>query len=123
MTREELMSRLPESLKDKADCFDHKEANKLPPHRRDDHKIRPVPGATPPAKKVYGMFRDRAALVKAYVDEMLGEGYVRTSSSDYATPVLVVKKPGGGLRVCVDYRALNALTIKDRNSPPLIQET
>ena len=123
MTRQELIDRLPESLKDKADCFDHKEANKLPPHRKGDHKIRLVPDATPPAKKVYGMSRDQASVVKGYVDEMLAKGYIRPSTSDYAAPVLVVKKPGGGLRVCVDYRALNALTIKDRNSPPLIRET
>ena len=123
MSKEELLARLPDVLKDQVDCFDHKEANKLPPHRKEDHKIRLVPGATPPAKKTYGLSRDQAAVVKAYVDEMLGKGYIRPSSSDYAAPVLVVKKPGGGLRVCIDYRALNALTIKDRNSPPLIRET
>jgi hypothetical protein len=54
---------------------------------------------------------------------MYSNGFVRPSKSAWAAPVIVVKKPGGGLRVCVDYRGLNALTIKNRNAPPLIQET
>ena len=61
--------------------------------------------------------------MKEYIDEMLGKGFIRPSKSPYAAPVLIVKKPEGGLRVYVDYRALNALTIKNRNTPPLIQET
>ena len=54
---------------------------------------------------------------------MLGKGYIRPSSSPYAAPVLIVKKLDGGLRVYIDYRALNALTIKNRNAPPLIRDT
>ena len=60
--------------------------------------------------------------MKEYIDEMLGKGFIRPSNSPYAVPVLIVKKPEGGLRVCLDYRALNALTIKNRNTPPLIWE-
>ena len=115
--------RLPDELKDKAICFDAKKANKLPRHHDADHKINLIPEAKPPAKKVYDLARDQAFVVKAYVDEMLEKGFIRRSSSNYAAPVLVVKKPDAGLRVCVDYRALNALTIKDRNCPPLIKET
>ena len=122
MSRKELRARLPEELKDKAECFDAREANKLPPHRSADHKIDLIPGAKPSAKKVYGLSRDQASVVKAYIDDMLEKGFIRPSSSHFAAPVLVVKKPGGGLRVCIDYRALNALTIKDRNCPPLIRD-
>ena len=62
-------------------------------------------------------------VVKKYIKEILGKGYIRESLSLYTVLVLIVKKPDGGLRVCVDYRALNALTIKNRNVPPLIHET
>ncbi|KAK1911178.1 hypothetical protein P3342_011780 [Pyrenophora teres f. teres] len=61
--------------------------------------------------------------VKAYIDEMIGKGFIRLSTSPYASPVLVVKKPSGGLRICVDYRGLNAVTRKNRNAPPAIKET
>lgn len=51
------------------------------------------------------------------------KGFICASTSSAASPVLFVKKPGGGLRFCVDYRKLNAITIKDRYPIPLIQET
>jgi len=61
--------------------------------------------------------------VKKYIDEHLGKGFIRSSSSPAAAPVLLVKKPGGGIRVCIDYRALNQMTIKSRYPIPLIGET
>jgi hypothetical protein len=54
---------------------------------------------------------------------MMGKGFIKPSTSPYASPVLVVKKPGGGLRICVDYRQLNSITKKNRNAPPAIKET
>jgi hypothetical protein len=54
---------------------------------------------------------------------LLDKGFIRASNSPAASPVLFAKKQGGGLRLCVDYRALNALTKKDRYPLPLIQET
>lgn len=53
---------------------------------------------------------------------MLGKGYIRPSTSLYIAPILIVKKPNRGLRICIDYRALNALTIKNRNVSPLIRK-
>src|SRR5436853_1971119 len=54
---------------------------------------------------------------------MLSKGFIRASFLSIAVLVIFVKKPGGGLRFCVDYRALNAITIKNRYPIPLIQET
>ena len=119
----ELKKRIPEQYHPWLDVWNPVEANKLPPHRSVDHTVKLQEGAVPPAKRAYGMSRDQAAVVKAYVDEMLGKGYIRPSTSPYAAPVLIVKKPDGGLRICIDYRALNALTVKNRNAPPLIRET
>ena len=56
--------------------------------------------------------------VKKYIDEHLGKDFIRPSSSSAAAPVLLVRKPGGGLRFCVDYRALNSITIKNRYPIP-----
>jgi hypothetical protein len=58
-----------------------------------------------------------------YLDNNLEKGFIRASSSPVASLVIFVKKPGGGLQFCVDYRGLNALTIKNRYPIPLLQET
>lgn len=62
--------------------------------------------------------------MKKYIDEHLGKGFIRPSSSAAVAPVLLVKKFGGGLRFCVNYRALNAITVKNQYPiPRLIDET
>ncbi len=85
--------------------------------------IRLIDRSTPIVKKAYGLSRKQAAVEKEYIDEMLGKIFIHPSNSPYSAPVLIVKKPEGGLRVCVDYRALNTLIIKNRNIPPFIWET
>ena len=62
-------------------------------------------------------------MLKKYIKENLEKGFIRPSSSPASSPVLFVRKPGGGLRFCVDYRALNDLTIKNRYPIPRIHET
>ena len=57
------------------------------------------------------------------MDENLSKGFIRASSSPAGAPILFVKKPGGGLRLCVEYRGLNEGTIKNRYPLPLIRET
>lgn len=69
------------------------------------------------------MSDDDLKVLRNYLDDNLAEGYIRANLSPAASPVTFVKKPGGGLRFCVDYRDLNALTIKKRYPFPLIQET
>ena len=61
--------------------------------------------------------------MKKYLEENLSKGFIRPSSSSCASPVLFAKKPDGGLRFCVDYRGLNAITKKNRYPLPLINET
>jgi hypothetical protein len=61
--------------------------------------------------------------VKKYIGEHLGKRFIRSSSSPAAAPVLLVKRPGGGIQVCIDYRALNQMMIKSRYPIPLIGET
>lgn len=55
--------------------------------------------------------------------DLLEKGFIRASNSLAALPILFVQKLGGRLRFCVDYRALNALTKKDRYPLPLIEKT
>ena len=58
-----------------------------------------------------------------YLDENLSKGFIRVSHSESAASVLFIKKPEGGLHFCVDYRGLNAVTIKNWYPLPLISET
>jgi hypothetical protein len=69
------------------------------------------------------MSRDELTVLREWLLENLRKGFIQSSSSPAASPVLFIKKPGGGLRFCVDYRALNAITIKDRYPLPLTKET
>ena len=61
--------------------------------------------------------------MKKYIDEHLEKGFIWPSSSAAASLILLVRKPGEGLRFCIDYRALNAVTVKNRFPIPLILET
>jgi hypothetical protein len=72
---------------------------------------------------LYGVSRDELIVLRKYLDDHLKKGFIRQSSSPAASPVLFVKKPGGGLRFCVDYRQLNQITVKNRYPLPLLQET
>ena len=62
-------------------------------------------------------------MAKKYIDEHIRLGKIRPSSSPVASSIVLARKPGEGLRFCVDYRALNAIAIKNRYSIPQIQET
>ena len=103
--------------------FPRKESDKLPEHRSHDHAIVLKEGFQPPNQALYGMSRDEIQELRRYLDENLTKGFIRSSRSHAASPVMFVKKPGGGLRFCVDYRGLNAVTIKNRYPIPLITET
>jgi transposase InsO family protein len=129
LTIEEIKQRLPPRYHDFIDVFNQEEADKLPPHRPGiDHEIpiekdqngneRPLPWGA-----LYGMSREQLLVLRKTLSELLQKGYIRESKSDAAAPVLFVKKPGGGLRFCVDYRGLNAITKKDRYPLPLLRET
>ena len=69
------------------------------------------------------MSRDELLVLRKSLTELLNKKFIRLSKSPAGAPVLFAKKPGGGLRFCVDYRALNAITRKDRYPIPLIRET
>ena len=69
------------------------------------------------------MSKEELLVLRKTLYELLDAGFIRASSTEGGAPVIFVKKPGGGLRFCVDYRALNAITEKDDYPLPLIQDT
>jgi hypothetical protein len=103
--------------------FLKQESDKLPPHRPLDHDLVLEEGKRLPVSPLYGMSQGELQVLRQYLDDNLRKGFIRPSSSPVASPVLFVKKPGGGLRFCVDYRGLNAITVKNRYPLPLIRET
>jgi len=102
--------------------FSKRKADQLPPHRIYDHKIPLEPGKTPPFGPLYNMSRPELEALREWLKENLAKGFIEPSSSPAASPVLFVKK-GEGLRLCIDYRGLNAITVKNRYPLPLFKET
>jgi hypothetical protein len=114
---------LPAEIRHHASVFSPIEAERLPPHRPYDHEIKLQEGKKPPFGPLYSMSRQELEVLNDWIKENQRKGFIRRSSSDSSSPVLFVKKPGGGLRVCVDYRALNEITVKDRYPLPLTKES
>src|SRR5690606_21901102 len=121
---EVLKTKVPSEYHDYLDLFKKKEGDKLPPHRPYvDHKIELVPGGQPTFGPLYNLSETEAKELSEYVKENLMKGFIRSSKSPCAAPILFAKKKDGTLRLCVDYRALNKITVKNRYPLPLIGET
>ncbi|KAF7174555.1 hypothetical protein CNMCM6106_009110 [Aspergillus hiratsukae] len=101
----------------------------LPPHRPGiDHAIELEKDEQGREKAVpwgplYNMTKEELLVLRKTLTDHLEKGWIRVSKSPAGAPVLFVRKPGGGLRFCVDYRKLNEITKKDRTPLPLISET
>lgn len=95
-----------------------------PPERgiEAQHVIRLVDGASPPPPRRYKLSPREKAEVENHVSALLKKGLAQPSTSPYGAPVLFVPKPDGTLRMVIDYRALNRLTVKDSYPIPQISE-
>lgn len=95
----------------------------LPPDRGVNHTI-PIAdsAAEPPFRRPYRMSPSEKEEVQRQVTELLNKGWIQPSTSPYGAPILFVQKPDGSLRMCVDYRALNAITVKNRYPMPRIDD-
>jgi hypothetical protein len=92
----------------------------MPPDRDVEFVIELQPGTAPISKRPYRMPPKELAELKTQLQELLDKGYIRPSSSPWGCPALFVKKKDGSLRMCVDYRPLNAVTIKNKYPLPRI---
>ncbi|WVZ76416.1 LOW QUALITY PROTEIN: hypothetical protein U9M48_024393 [Paspalum notatum var. saurae] len=93
----------------------------LPPDRDVEFKIDLIPGTAPVSWRPYRMAPDELKELKTQLQEQLDKGFIRPSSSPWGCPALFVeKKDQGGKRLCVDYRPLNAITIKNKYPLPHI---
>ncbi|GJY67503.1 putative reverse transcriptase domain-containing protein [Tanacetum coccineum] len=86
----------------------------LPPTRQVEFQINLVPGAAPVARAPYRLAPTELQELSTQLQELSDKGFIRPSSSPWGAPVLFVKKKDGSFRMCIDYRELNKLTVKNR---------
>ncbi|GKA14708.1 putative reverse transcriptase domain-containing protein, partial [Tanacetum coccineum] len=94
----------------------------LPPTRQVEFHIDLVPGAAPVARAPYRLAPSEMKELADQLQELSDKGFIRPSSSPWGAPVLFVKKKDGSLRMCIDYRELNKLTVKNRYPLPRIDD-
>ncbi|GJS80358.1 putative reverse transcriptase domain-containing protein [Tanacetum coccineum] len=94
----------------------------LPPAREIEFGIELIPGAEPISKAPYRMAPVELKELKEQLQEMLENGFIRPSVSPWGAPVLFVKKKDGSMRLCIDYRELNRITIHNRYPLPRIDD-
>ena len=114
---------IPREFKDLIRAFSKANLNKLPPYRPYDYKIKLIKDVPLGYHPLYHQTVEELRTLKDYLIDNLDKGFIEHSSAPFASPILFVKKPSGGLRFCIDYRKLNELTEKDRYPLPLLDET
>ncbi|GJS92510.1 hypothetical protein Tco_0799478 [Tanacetum coccineum] len=94
----------------------------IPPARQVNFRIDLIPGAAPIARTPYQLASSEMKEWSDQLKELSDKGFIRPSSSPWGAPVLFVKKKDGSFRMCIDYRELNKLTVKNRYPLPRIDD-
>ncbi|GJW80484.1 putative reverse transcriptase domain-containing protein, partial [Tanacetum coccineum] len=101
---------------------DREDLSGLPPSREVEFCIDLIPGAVPVAKSPYRLAPTEMQELSNQLKELQEKGFIRPNSSPWGAPVLFVKKKDGSFRMCIDYRELNKLTVKNRYPLPRIDD-
>ena len=94
----------------------------VPPVRDVEFYINLIPGAEPVAQRIYRMAPAELEILYQMIEELRAKGFIRPSASPWGAPLLLVKKKDGSSRLCIDYRSLNAATIKNKYPLPRIDD-
>ena len=94
----------------------------IPPDREIDFQIELALGTEPISKAPYRMAPLELKELKVQMEELVSKGFVRPSTSPWGAPILFVKKKDGSLRLCIDYRELNKVTIRNQYPLPRIDD-
>eukprot|EP00833_Pecoramyces_ruminatium_P014139 jgi/Orpsp1_1/1188171/evm.model.d7180000062949.1 len=117
---DKILKLLPSILQPYKDVFDEVSANMLPPHRQYDCEIKLKPNSILYYGPIYPLTDAESKALKEYIEENLAKGFIRKSKSPAGAPVFFVFKKNGELRMVVDYRKLNEITIRDSYPLPLL---
>ena len=101
--------------------FSKRKADKLPQHHACDYHIE-LCGPVPPVGPIYSWSNEDSEVLKAYIAENVEKGFIVPRTSSTGAPVLFAKKKDGTLRLCVDYRKLNSITMKNKYPIPPMQQ-
>jgi len=113
----------PKEYEDFKDVFEEKLGkDALPEHKPWDHEIPLIPGKEPTYGPLYTLTREEEIELKTYIEKNLAKGFIRESSGPAASPILFVPKKDKTKRLCVDFRKLNEITVKNRYPLPRIDE-
>ena len=85
----------------------------VPPTRNISHPVPLEPGSRPASKPMYRLSPKETLDMEVQIADLLRRGFITPSTSPYGAPVIFVKKKDGSLRLCIDYRALNKITVKN----------
>ncbi|GJZ36993.1 putative reverse transcriptase domain-containing protein [Tanacetum coccineum] len=108
-------------VRDFVDVF-LEDLSRLPPQRQVEFHIDLIPGAMPVAKSPYRLAPSEMQELSGQLQELQDKGFIPPSHSLWGAPVLFVKKKDGSFRMCIDYRELNKLTVKNRYPLPRIDD-
>ena len=113
---------LPPEFRDFIDLISTERSKTLPSRKETDHAIDLLPDTSPPYGPIYPLSRAELKELWEYLQTNLKAGRIRPSKSPAGAPILFVPKKDGGLRLCVDYRGLNRISVKNRYPLPLVSE-
>ena len=109
------------AVKDFLDVFPE-ELPDIPPEREVDLSIKILPRIAPTSRAPYRMAPTELKELKIQLQELLDKGFIRHSVSPWSAPVLFVKKKDDTLRMCIDYRQINTVTVKNKYPLPRIED-
>ena len=95
--------------------FNFKTINELSSHKEINHNIDLQSKFIFSTKKIYELFREQILIIKTYIDDMRQKNFIKYNFSLYVASMLIVKKSNENLRICVNYRVFNNITIKNYN--------
>ena len=105
---------IPATYREFVDVFSKEQAETLPPHQSTDHAINLEPGYNLPYGQIYNLSGFKLRTLMAYIESNLANGFIQRSSSPVAAPILFANMKDRGLRLCVEYCALNLVTVKNQ---------
>ena len=114
--------KLPPEYNEYSDVFSDSDAAELPKHGPADHAIDLIDGKQSSYDTIYNLNKMKLETLRGYIESNLANDFIRSSISPARSSILFVRKSGGDLRLCVDYRGLNIITIKNRYSLSLVEE-